>query len=209
MWNLTVKNYKKIIPVITFIWLVDDTLHTTENYLSYSMTPEIVSNILQNDELWRSENITQLLAKRLECISIMKNTSKQLNFLHENKLIFAMQPNIVNSTMFTKYKRWFQFAKISKDTNNVKQMFSEYEHDEVFAEVIRRLDSTEFDSNEMKEITDFAKYEMQSKRHDDNIRDDGIDIGIDIGKEMGIEIGQDIGKEKGIEIGKEMEKWKL
>ena len=52
-----IKDYDKLIPVITLIWLADDDLNFTDDFVSFTMTSETGHDFLRNKNLWREENL--------------------------------------------------------------------------------------------------------------------------------------------------------
>ena len=134
-----VKDYKELMPVITLIWMVDDVLNSTEDFTSYIMTPEIISEFLKDDLLWHNENIKQILIKRQEALKQLNNDAKDLKFLQKNKLIFAYQKNIVRNKKYRKYYPWFELAEKTLNKLNNKAEFMEYNRDKILVEVMRKI----------------------------------------------------------------------
>lgn len=71
------------------------------------------------------------------------NRTKDLDFLTQNRLIFLVQKNIIQQANGAAYEGWFQFAEKSRNTNNEAEDFEEVGGDEVFEEMMRRLDRGE------------------------------------------------------------------
>lgn len=134
-----VRDYRSLEPVLTLIWLVDDTLRFKENYVAYIMTPELVLELLRNERLWHNPEIRELLAERERVLEVAMNHTKDLDFLRQNRLIFLLQKNIVQHLEGLPYERWFQFAEKSRNRNNEAADFEEFEEDEIFEEMMRRL----------------------------------------------------------------------
>ncbi|MGE5341242.1 MAG: hypothetical protein ACM3SY_07145, partial [Candidatus Omnitrophota bacterium] len=86
-----VKDYRALEPVLTLIWMVDDTLGFKENYVSYCMTPELVVDFVQNDKLWRKPDFVELLKTRTSILGVLHNKRKGMPFLSMNRLIFLLQ----------------------------------------------------------------------------------------------------------------------
>ena len=57
----------------------------------------------------------------------------------ENKLIYAFQKNIAKNPKHAKYFEWFEFAERCLNKNNQSADFEKYRKDEVFLEMMRRL----------------------------------------------------------------------
>jgi len=139
-----VKDYDKLIPVITLIWLADDDLNFKEDFVTYTMTSENVLNFIRDKNLWREENIIELLSEREKCLNIIDNRTKKLDFLQKNKLIYAFQTNIVKNKKYSKYLPWFELADKTKNKLNEKGWFDEYTKDEIFVEIIKRINTESF-----------------------------------------------------------------
>lgn len=186
-----IKDYSLIEPVLTIVWMADDVLGFKQDYVSYSMTPEIVADFLEKESLWRNPVIADLLKEREEALSILQNKTKKLHFLRQNRLIYAFQKNIIRNQKFAKYMRWFEFAEKTKDKNNEKADFVQYEKDEIFAEMLKRLDTKTFPQDDLTYITDYEKYITQAKRLEDGIYRDAWADGMEKGMEQGIEKGRE------------------
>ncbi len=68
--------------------------------------------------------------------------------MKQNKLIYAFQKNIVKNTKHEKYYEWFEFAERSLKKNNQEADFDKYRKDEVFMEIMRRLQSGNVTNND-------------------------------------------------------------
>ncbi|MBP6664733.1 MAG: hypothetical protein KA168_05565 [Chitinophagales bacterium] len=142
------RNYDHILPVITIVWLVSDTLGFTDDYISYSPQPDAASGFIYDHQLWQSNNLETLLEARQKCLKILDNNSKNIHFMKQNKLIYAFQKNIVKNTKHEKYYEWFEFAERSLKKNNQEADFDKYRKDEVFMEIMRRLQSGNVTNND-------------------------------------------------------------
>jgi hypothetical protein len=196
------KDYSDLLPVITLIWMVDDTLNFIDDYIIYSLTPEIVTNFVTSKLLWQNKEITELLRHREQALSRLNNRTKRLDFLYKNKLIYAFQKNIVKNQKFSKYFNWFELAEKSRNKLNQKADFLKYAEDDIFVEIMRRISRETLKDEDFTYIDDYEKFIERVQRYEKGIYEDGKVEGIEIGKEQGIEIG----KEQGIEIGKDEEK---
>jgi hypothetical protein len=107
--------------------LVSEKLESEENLLSFKMLPQAVERFLKDETLWGDEDIKKLMRQRQDILSLMNNKSKNLDFLAANKLIFAIQPNIIknsaNDPTMKRYQRWFSFAEKTRQKGNKKQDF--------------------------------------------------------------------------------------
>jgi hypothetical protein len=212
-----VKDYNEILPVITLVWMVDDCLGFKTDYVSYSMTPEIVTDFIKNNLLWQSKDITELLKQRELSLIQLNNKTKKLDFLQKNKLIYAFQKNIVKNSSdknskYHKYRDWFELAEKTKNRLNEKADFLKYAEDEIFVELMRRISKETLTEEDFTYIDSYEKFVERVKRWEKPIFQEGVDKGIEIGVEKGIGIGVEkgigIGVEKGIEIGAEKEREK-
>ena len=136
---IELKNYNLLEPVITLIWLADETLSLKEDFVSYIMTPETVNKFLRNKSLWENPDIEALMAARQTQLDLMDNKTKGIDFLSQNRLIYAFQKNIVKNKKFSKYFAWFDFAEKTRQESNIETDFDEYKTDKYFNEIIKRL----------------------------------------------------------------------
>jgi len=169
-----IKDYRCINPVLTLIWMVEDTLRFDDNYVSYTMLPESVTHFLRNHEIWRQDNIIQLLEEREALLQKLNNTTKNLDFLPENRLIFLFQRNITKSISTERYIRWFRFAAKTANENNQETDFVEFDKDPVFIQIIKRLRRQALNDEEIKYITDQKEFFEKTKRFERGIYEDAI-----------------------------------
>ena len=73
-----VTDYRRLEPALTLIWLADDTLHFEDNYMAYTMAPELILNFIENDRLWRTPEIQALLEERKRVLDVAQSTTKDL-----------------------------------------------------------------------------------------------------------------------------------
>ena len=205
-----VKDYTKILPVITFVWLVDDTFGCKEDYLSYTMTPEIVSDFIKNNLLWKNQDITALLKERTLSLGQLTNKTKKLDFLGKNKLIYAFQKNIVansrkEGSKYHKYQNWFELAEKTKNKLNQKSDFLKFTEDEIFDNLIRRMSKETLTEEDYTYIDNYEQFTERVKRWEKPIYEEGFDEGMEKGIEKGMEKGIEKGMEKGMEkVAKQM-----
>ena len=195
------KDYDRLVPVITLIWLADDTLNFTDDFVSFTMTSETVHDFLRNKNLWREENILELLAERAKCLGIIDNRTRKLDFLQKNKLIYAFQPNIIRNKKFSKYLPWFELADKTRNKLNEKGWFDEYLKDQIFVEIIKRINTESFVQSDWEYIDKNEDFREKAKRFEQVYIDEGIELGIEKGIEKGIPQGEII---KARKIAKEM-----
>jgi predicted transposase/invertase (TIGR01784 family) len=137
--NKKVKDYRALLPVLTLVWMADDSLDLKDDFVAYSMSPEIVVKFVKNKKLWHKPEIVELLKERARLLEVLDNQTKELQFLAKNRLIFMLQKNTVKNKNKEKYVKWFEFAEKTKNTDNKKEDFQEYLDDEIFCEMMKRL----------------------------------------------------------------------
>lgn len=193
------KDYRSLEEVVTLIWLADDTLNVDHDYLAYAMTPELLTEFVKKEDLWASKDMQRLMEERERLLSLLDNRTKQLDFLPKNRLIFALQHNIVRNKKYKPYHSWFRLAEKSRNLNNTAADFEEFAKDKVLSEVMRRLDKSALKPDDVQYITDFRQFAEQFKLWEDGIKKDAELEGEIRGIERGIEKGIEIGKGQGVE----------
>jgi len=187
------KDYRELEPVLTLIWMVMDTLNFTNDYICYLMAPEMVLDFLKNDKLWHEPDIKELLEERKKVLEVVRNDTRNLDFLPKNRLVFMFQKNIVHNQLLKKYLNWFEFAEKTRDENNEKDDFAKYKGDEIFLEMIRRLRRDELTEEDFAYIEDEKRTWEEVDRLERGIYEDGKKDG----EKLGIEKGEKLGIEKG------------
>jgi hypothetical protein len=86
-------------------------------------------------------------------------SSKIYLFHAQNRLIYAFQKNIILNKLITKYFKWFDVAYKSRNINNSEEDFSQYNDDNIMAEVIKRLKRDQLTTEEYKFVSDLPLYE--------------------------------------------------
>jgi hypothetical protein len=152
------KNYGGLEPVITLIWMVDDSLNFKEDFVAFSTLPEVAKTFISDTNLW-NQPFETILAEREKTLKVINNKTKNLDFFSENRLIYAFQKNIVQNKKNSNYFKWFDFANKSRNLNNVEEDFLHFNNDDVMAEVIRRLKKDRLAPKEFKYISDLYQYE--------------------------------------------------
>ena len=180
-----VKDYRKLEPVVTIVWLVDETLGTEEDFLTYILTPEVLTDYVQKEELWHSKNVNELLAQRTKMLALLNNRTKNLDFLAQNKLIFTFQKNIVRGDKVKRYVNWYTFAEKTRNQENTETDFTEYSDDKIFAEIMRRINTKNLVNEDYTYIKDFRVFAEEHKRWEEGVREEGIEIGVEKGIEKG------------------------
>lgn len=181
------RNYDAINPAITLIWMVDDTLKFEEDYIAYAVLPEQSVDFIKNDILWETQNLEHLTQERNKVLSILNNNAKNLDFLAKNRLIYIFQKNIVKNKKYSPYFQWFDFAEKTKNKNNKKEDFVEFEKNKSIMLAINRLRTDKLKSEEFQYIDDFEKFRLQVEIHDEVIRKEGRQEGRQEGIEIGIQ----------------------
>ncbi len=164
------KDYINLQPVITLIWMVDDTLNFTEDFVAYNMSPEIVTDFITNEKLWLEKDIQKLISERETAIKQLKNDTKNLSFLQKNRLVWAFQRNIVKNEKYSKYKPWFDLAEKTRNKMNTKTDFLQFEQDKIFAKIIRRICKDVLTEDDVKYIENHDKFWDGVKRYEDGIK---------------------------------------
>jgi len=180
------KDYSEIMPVITFVWMVDDTFGFKDDFVGYTMTPEIVSDFIKNNLLWQNKDITKLLEQREIALTQLSNKAKRLDFLQKNRLIYAFQKNIVNNSKkenskYHKYLDWFELAEKTKNKLNEKSDFLKYTEDQIFAELIRRISKETLTEEDFTYIDNYEQFTERVKRWEKPIYEEGIEKGMEKG----------------------------
>lgn len=178
-----IKDYNEILPVVTLVWMVDDTFGFKEDYVSYTMTPEIVLEFINNHLLWQNEDITALLKERETALVQLSNKAKRLDFLQKNRLVYAFQKNIVangkkGDNKYHKYLDWFELAEKTKNRLNQKSDFLKYTEDEIFVELMRRINKDHLTDEDYNYIENYEQFTERVKRYDKTIFQEGIEAGI-------------------------------
>ena len=133
------RDYHFVAPVLTLVWMVDDTLKFTDDYVTFRMLPSTLLDFLRDKELWQNPEISAILEKRAKVLQDVDRKTKDLDFLQKNELVFLFQKNIVANKKYEKYVKWFEFAEKTRNKDNKKKDFAMYVKDETFIEMMRRL----------------------------------------------------------------------
>lgn len=159
------KDYRHIKPVITLIWMVDDTLGFNENFVAYSMTPELITHFIKNKELWEEPQIIEnILDERKKMLKLINNETKDLSFIPQNRLVFMFQQTIVKDQNIAKYHRWFRFAEKTRNKENKQADFEEYFDDPFFHEIMRLLAKNKLKKEELDYISTESEKQEQISR---------------------------------------------
>ena len=177
------KNYEDLLPAITLIWMANDTLGFKDDFIAFTILPEILTTFIRDEVLWETLNRDELLSYRKKVLSICDNKTKNLDFLTENRLIYALQTNIVKNHKYgknkklDKYIRWFDFAQKTLNENNTAKDFETFKNQSIIMEVIELLKTSELSDEDFQYISDYAEYEKGVANYDEGIRQKaGIDL---------------------------------
>lgn len=181
------KDYHYVEPVLTIIWMVDDTLGFEENYISYALSPDVTIKFIENEKLWSNPDLTEIIKAQQNILAILKNDTKGIGFLAKNKLIFLFQKNIVKNTRIDKYVRWFQFAEKTKNKHNEEKDFEEYQRDEIFVEIIRRITQEKLSNEEYTYLQDQEEFWENYTEITERLYNSGLIDGEKKGREEGRE----------------------
>jgi hypothetical protein len=167
------KNYHRVEPAWTIIWMADDRLGFEDDFIIFSSLPEMLKDFVTQDALWKAGDIDKLAEQRDKLLKILKNDSKKLSFLSKNRLIFAFQKNIVKNKKLTKYLRWFEFAAKTSNPNNVEADFESYfDHPAILA-AMKKLMTSELTHDDFQYITDYKAYAIGVDAYNRKIRLEG------------------------------------
>ncbi len=164
-----VHDYTELMPTITIIWMVSDTLNFKVDYVSYVLTPEYITTFLQDSKEWTTENCHIILEKRKKMNALLNNTKKNIGFLQKNKLIYVFQSNIVKNKSITKYYKWFEFAQKTLNKEDDRLAYEKYRKDEIFCEIIRRLEKSLKEKGSLEYIKTYEEYQAGIARYNRGI----------------------------------------
>jgi hypothetical protein len=133
------RDYQYIEPVLTLVWMADDTLDFKGDYITYRMQPDTMLEFVRNRDLWHDREINAIMEARALILQDLDRAHKNLDFLSKNQLVFAFQKNIVRNEKYAKYFKWFDLAEKTRKKDNEANDFDAYIKDEVLVKVINRL----------------------------------------------------------------------
>lgn len=154
----TEKDYGGLDPVITLIWMVDDNLNFTEDFIAFTTLPEAAKTFITDENLWH-QPFDVILKERKKTLTILENDTKDLDFFSQNRLIYAFQRNIIANKLITEYFKWFNLAHKSRNKNNKEEDFSQFNDDDIMAEVIKRIKTDNLTTEEYKFVSDMPLFE--------------------------------------------------
>ena len=177
-----VKDYRALLPVLTLVWMADDALGFKDDYAAYTMTPELVTDFIKNEKLWRNPVIIEILKERARVLEVLDNQSKELDFLSKNRLIFLLQRNIVKNKTNAGYRKWFEFAEKTKNPDNKEEDFQEYMDDEIFVEIMKRINKKELNEDDFFYIEKETEVREEVERFEQGVYEDGLEKGLEKGE---------------------------
>ncbi len=192
-----IRDYSTLEPVITLVWMAEDMLDFTEDYVAYMLSPQMVADFIKDDFLWKNPDIKVLLEKRGQVLSLLDNKTKEMDFLQKNQLIYLFQKNIVKNHKLSNYFRWFEFAEKTKNDQNTKDEFALYEKDEIFGEMMHRLNKENLPPEDWTYVTSEAEMWERVLRYEKGVLERGLAQGIHQGLRQGIAEGKAKGKAEG------------
>ena len=152
------KDYSGLKPVLTVVWMVDDTLNFDDDMIVFTTLPETTKDFVADETLW-SQSLETILAARDKTLKVLNNKTKGLDFLQENKMIYFFQRNAAKSKHIKPYTKWAILAENTKNPNNQKSDFDTFKKDKIMAEVLSRLEIRRFDPSEADYVSDLYQYE--------------------------------------------------
>ncbi len=165
-------------PVITLMWLAVGSLGFEGDYASYRLTPEAVVYFITNKKLWHNPRCLEALKERDGVLETLKGDVENLGFWAQNRLIYLFQKNIVQNKALKKYERWFQLAEKTRDENNREEDFKCFAGEELFGEIIRRLNRTELSEEDIRYIEEEKVFWEEVERLERGIYEDGFKEGL-------------------------------
>lgn len=175
------KRYSDLEPVVTLVWLVNDSLGFQDDFVSFILVPERSVDFIQNATIWHNKNIQTLVAHRKEALLNLQNKTKSLDFLPQNKLVFMLQKNIIKNKNMAKYERWFEFARLTLPDTNTANDFIPYKQDKIFSKIIKRLETGHLPEDEINYIITEAEYQGNLDNWEEDVRREGIEQGVEQG----------------------------
>ena len=198
-----IKDYRRLEPITTLVWMVDDCLGFDLNYAAYRLMPHTVLDFLNEDKLWQNPQMKTLLENRLKVMQDLENNHKGMSFLAQNSLTFMFQKNIIKSPKIERYKDWFIFAQKTKNRENTKEDFEAYATHAVFGKIISRLNQTTLTPNDFQYIEDEDELTQAIQSWERSVSEESWRDGIETGRREGKALGRKEGKLQGREEGRE------
>lgn len=188
------KDYKFVSPVLTLIWMVQDTFDLPHNFINYGLNPGQVQEFLRDNTLWENPDIKMLVKNRNEVLGLMQHGNKDLDFLAQNQLTFMFQPNIIKDKKFSKYHQWFVFAEKTRNKDNKKADFKDFEQQNLFKDIIFLINKKKLTKEDLNYIETEDEHITLVKRALQDEFDNGFDSGFEKGEVSGLEKGKIEGK---------------
>ena len=193
-------NYNEVIPSVTIVWLVHETLGFEETpYINYVLQNEEIDSFIMNSKEDLSKmSKEEIIAKLQKFRNVSLNKTKGLDFLKQNKLCFFFQKNIVklglkNSNLNKDLFKWFEFAERSADDNNKEEDFVELAKEKHFGTIIERLKCNSLNPMEREYLIKESDFIKAQQVYANSLRFEGRVEG----KAEGIVEGEAKGKTEG------------
>lgn len=203
------RDYNDLAPTITLIWMANDNLNFKGDYVAFSMLPEALANFVRLERLWEDENRAELLALRQELLALVNNRTRQLDFLPQNRLIYAFQDNIVgnNDERLRKYYAWFEFAEKTRNKDNKPEDFQQYKKDPIFVKIMNRIAVEDLPKEDVDYAEQYEQWAEEFLRYDMGVRNEAKQEGWTEGEAKGKMDGKMEGKIEGKMEGKMEERY--
>lgn len=83
-----------------------------------------------------------------------------------------LQKNIVKNQTDAKYRKWFEFAQKTKNPDNKEEDFLEYMDDEIFREIMKRLDKNGLNEDDFFYIENERELWEEVERYERGVHED-------------------------------------
>ena len=107
---------------------------------------------LTNEELWASKDWTKIDIEREKVLTLLKNKTTNVDFLPQNRLIFAFQKNIVKNKKLKEYCDWFELAEKTRNKNNVEEDFEDLKKNPTIMAVMERIEKKRLPEEELSAL---------------------------------------------------------
>ena len=122
-------------------------------------------DFIRNHYLWKKQDVREIMLQREEALSVLNKTNKHLDFLQQNRLIYAFQKNIVKNKKYSRYVDWFLLAEKTKNQENKKEDFDEFRKDEIFIELMRKITKEYLPSEDFAYISEYKDLAAEVERY--------------------------------------------
>jgi hypothetical protein len=161
--ELKLRNYSELERVITIIWMVVDNFGLEDDFAEFNMYNKLVYDFVANDDIW-GKQLKDLLEIREKLLKTLQTKKRGLDFLSQNRFIFAFQQNIIKNKKYAKYVRWFEFAEKTRNVENQEADFAGFNNDLIFSKMMARLTTTTQEPEDLRKAMGDIAYEAAKKR---------------------------------------------